>query len=291
VKIVVYTCTFPDYDFIHAPFVLTPGVEYVLYAPTAPQRLKGWQWRPLPPAVEGFSQTMANRYCKFFPHRLFPEADVTIYLDGNILVRGDLRPLIEEFLASGAEIGLFRHPYRGTLDEELAFCKQVGKVAPADAAKADAQLAGYLAEGLPPDRVMTQNGVILRRHDGPCLEATMQLWWEHMLAHVPRDQLSGPYVMWKTGLAMTVWPWIYSRENPYFLWYPPRAKHASPGFDLEMHAFVQRHRPGLRGQAFGLLHAMIKRLRGTGPSRARPRGKARAQAKAEMGYRVGGRIG
>ena len=271
-KIVVYTCTFPDYDFIHAPFVITPGVEYVLHTPAAPRHLRGWTWRPLPPEVAGLSQTMANRYCKFFPYKLFPDADVTIYMDGNILPRGDLRPLIDEFLASDAEIGLFRHPYRDTLDDELDFCKKVGKVRPEDIGKADAQVAGYYSDGLPRDSVLTQNGIIFRRHDGPHLGAAMQMWWEHMQTHVPRDQLSGPYVMWKSGLTSSVWPWIYSRANPYFLWYPHREKAAAPGFDLEMYAFVQKHRTGPGGRAMGLLHSVVRRLRGTGRNRAWPRG-------------------
>ncbi len=251
---------------------MTPGVDYVLYAPEAPRGLKGWHWRPLPSEVEGFSQTMANRYCKLFPHRLFPDADVTIYMDGNILARGNLQPLIDEFLTSKAEIGLFKHPYRNTLEEELAFCKQVGKIKPSDIAVADAQLAGYRADRLPDDRILTQNGIIFRRHDGPHLNEAMNLWWMHMKRYAPREQLSGPYVMWKTGLTMTVWPWIYTRDNPYFLWYPHREKAAAPGFDQEMHAFVQRHRPGLPGLFFGLVHRIIRRLRGTGRSRQWPRG-------------------
>lgn len=272
-KIVVYTCTFPDYDFIHAPLVITPGVDYVLFGPSSPIDVKGWQWRTLPSEVEGFSQTMANRYCKIFPHRLFPDADVTIYVDGNITPRGDLRPLVDEFVGSGAEIGLFKHPRRNTLDEELAICKQSGKVKPADHGKADTQIATYFADGLPRDRVLTQNGVIIRRHDGPQLEAAMQMWWDHMQMYAPRDQLSGPYVMWKSDLSMKVWPWIYSRENPYFLSFAHRAKAAAPGFNLEMYAYVEKHRPGLTGGVLGLVHSVVRRLRGPGRSRAWPRGK------------------
>lgn len=273
-KIVVYTCTFPDYDAVYTPLVRTPGVEYVLHAPAPPRFVRGWQWRPLPPAVTGFSQTMANRYCKFFPDRLFPDADVTIYADGNVLMKGDLRPLIDEFLATQAEIGLFRHPWRRSIDEELPFCKQVGRVKPADFDKADAQVAGYYAEGLPRDHVLTQNGVIFRRHDGPRLQAAMALWWDEMQTHVPRDQLSSPYVFWKTGVAVTVWPWIYSRDNPYFLAYGHRGSDAPLGYDLEMYAYIQKHRQGLAGRAFGILHGVIRRLRGDGRNRRRPRAAA-----------------
>jgi hypothetical protein len=273
-KIIVYTCTFPDYDTVYTPLVTTPGVDYVLYAPAAPRFLRRWQWRPLPAAVNGFSQTMANRYCKFFPDRLFPDADVTIYADGNILMKGDLRPLIDEFLATKAEMGLFPHPFRTRLDEEVPFCKKVGRIGPADFDRADAQLAGYYAEGLPRDHVLTQNGIILRRHDGPHLLDAMQLWWDQMQTHVPRDQLSSPYVIWKTGLAVTVWPWVYRNANPYFLCYGHRGSEAPLGYDLEMYAYIQKERPGLPGEVFRALHAVIKRLRGKGRSRKYPKATA-----------------
>ena len=271
-KVVVYTCTFLDYDNVYTPVVMTPGVDYVLYADRAPRFVKGWQWRPLPPEVAGFSQSMANRYCKFFPDRLFPDADVTLYADGKTLMKGDLRPLIDEFLASGAEIGLFKHQQRDSLDEEVAFCKQVGKIKPQDFDAADAQLADYYAEGLPRDHVLTQNGVILRRHDGPGLRPAMQLWWDEMQTRTQRDQISGPYVLWKTGLPVTVWPWNYARHNRYFLRYPHRGQGTSFGYDLEMYAFVQKHRQGLTGRAFTALHAVVRRLRGDGPRRQPGRG-------------------
>ena len=43
---------------------------------------------------------------KFFPHRILPEAEISIYVDANTLILADLTPLIEEFAASGADIGL-----------------------------------------------------------------------------------------------------------------------------------------------------------------------------------------
>jgi hypothetical protein len=266
-KIVVYTCTFLDYDNVYTPVTMTPGVDYVLFSDRKPRFVRGWQWRGLPPEVAGLSQAMANRWCKFFPDRLFPDADVTIYVDGKTLMKGDLRPLVQEFLASGAEIGLFRHKDRTSIDAEFAFCVQVGKVKPADVARGEAQLATYYAEGFPREHGLTENGIIFRRHDGPGLKAAMQLWWDQMQTHTQRDQLSGPYVLWKTGLPVHVWPWYYGRRNPYFLRYPHRGKGTSLGYDLEMYAFVQKHRKGAAGVLFHGIHAVVSRMRGEGPRR------------------------
>ena len=46
---------------------------------------------------------------------------VTIYLDGNIGIYGDIEELIDEFL-SDAEIGLFSHPNHNDIEDELELC-------------------------------------------------------------------------------------------------------------------------------------------------------------------------
>jgi hypothetical protein len=268
-KTYVYTCTFLDYDEVYSPIVRTPGVEYVLFSERRPRFVRGWQWRPLPPETAGFTQSMANRWCKFFPDRLFPDADVTVYADGAILMLGDLQPLLAEFRDSGAAIGLFRHQRRDTVEDELAFCLKRGKIAEADRARGEAQLAAYRDDGLlPGGYVLTQNGVILRRHDNPALPTAMQLWWDEMRTRTRRDQLSLPWVLHRTGLQAHVWPWNYSRANPYFLRYPHRVD-IDTGLWFEMFAFVQKQRPGAMQAFYRVLHRMVQQLRGTDPHRRR----------------------
>ena len=134
----------------------------------------------MPEAVRGMSQTLANRYAKFFPWAVLPEADCSIYLDANTLVLGDLTPLIEEFLASGADIGLFPHRERSSLAEEFEFGRRVGKIPPADVEKGLAQLRRYREDGLPPDPPFTENAIIFRRHGKPGLGEAMDLWWSEL---------------------------------------------------------------------------------------------------------------
>ena len=150
-RTVVYACTDLGYDQIFSPVAPTPGVEFVLFADRRPRLVRGWRWRPLPDAARGLSPTLANRYAKFFPERILPGAELSVYVDANTLILADLTPLVAEFAASGADIGLFRHQERTTLAEELEFGRRVGKIPAADAAKGEAQLGRYRAAGLPPD--------------------------------------------------------------------------------------------------------------------------------------------
>lgn len=221
-KIVVYSCTFPDYDLIFSPIERTPGVDYVLFSPRRPRLSRGWRWRSIPPEVVDAPQNIVNRFCKFFPHRLFPDADISIYVDGNILIRGDLSPLIREFAASDADIGLFRHAERRSVAEEVAFAKASGRVAPPYHDLADRQLADYAADGLPTDHVLTQNAVIFRRHRDHRLPDAMAMLWEHLQRYTQRDQISMPYIIFKNNLKLYIWNWDYKQSNIYFMRYSHR---------------------------------------------------------------------
>jgi len=226
-RTVLYACTNLAYDQIFTPVAMTPGVDFVLFADRRPRFVRGWQWRPYPPELAGLSPTMTNRFAKFFPHAIFPEAEISIYVDANILILTDLTPLIAEFCASGADIGLFPHKQRFDIHEELAFLTKVGKVPVADVAKGEAQIAFYHADGLPDGHLFTENAIIFRRHcregeDNHALEAAMDLWWQQMQIYTRRDQLSLPYVLYKSDLKAKLWDWNYTFENPYFNRYPHR---------------------------------------------------------------------
>ena len=226
--------------------------------------MKGWTWRPMPEAAAALGPTLANRYAKFFPTRIFPEADYSIYADANLLVTADLNPLLAEFIASDADIGLFPHSARTDIYAEFEFCKQVGKIAPADHALGQAQVDHYRAEGLPPDHVLTENAIILRRHGrgearGAALDAAMEAWWEELARFTKRDQLSLPFVLHRSGLGVKVWDWNYLAPNPYFSRYIHRRGALS---DINIFLGNKRHygaawRVPIDG-AFAVYHGLVK---------------------------------
>jgi hypothetical protein len=261
-KIVLYACTNLAYDQIFSPVAKTPGVEFTLFSDRHPRFVRGWTWRPLPEQTRGLSDTLVNRYCKFFPHEVLPEADCSIYVDANTLILADLTPLIAEFIDSGADIGLFPHKQRSDIVEELAFGKACGRIPPQDFAKGDAQLKRYFAEGLPPDHVFTENAIIFRRHAAPGLAPAMKLWWEQLEEFTKRDQLSLPYVLHKSELKTKIWDWNYKFENPYFKRYLHRR-----GFlkDINVLFKNKQHYGRVHHHVFGSLlyayHGLFKSLK------------------------------
>ena len=266
-RTVLYTCTNLAYDQIFTPVAATPGVDFVLFADRRPRFVRGWQWRPYPPQAAGLSPAMVNRYAKFFPHLIFPEVEISIYVDANMLMLADLTPLIAEFLASGADIGLFPHKERFDIFEEFEFTRKVGRIPPEDVEKGRAQLAFYRAEGLPEDHLFTENAIIFRRHGNPALAAAMDLWWRQMATYTKRDQLSLPYVLHRSDLGVKLWDWNYRFDNPYFKRYPHRR-----GMLPDLNELLKNKRHYNRfydvtcGAVLYAYHRIFKRLRPALPS-------------------------
>ena len=218
---ILYSCANLAYDQIFSPVVPSPGIEPVLFSDRRPRFVSGWNWRPMPAEAAALGPSLANRHAKFFPQKIFPEADYSIYIDANLLVIADLNPLLAEFIASDADIGLFPHSARCDIAADFDFCKEVGKIAPKDYALGAEQLAFYRAEGLPGGHIFTENAIILRRHGrgearGEALEAAMELWWDQLARFTKRDQLSLPYVLHRSGIKVKLWDWNYLAPNPYF---------------------------------------------------------------------------
>lgn len=234
---------------IFAPVASTPGVPFVLFSDHKPRFLRGWDWRPLPPETAGLSQAMVNRYAKFFPHRLFPGAEISVYVDANTLILSDLTPLIAEFAASGAQIGLFPHKQRADIFEEFDFGAQVGKIPAAEQEAGRAQLARYVAAGLPRTHLFTENAILFRRH-GPAVTAAMDLWWAEMQTGTRRDQISLPWVLHTTELQPFVWDWNYKVVNPYFRRYLHRRGALS---DFNVWLKNKRHYSRFNDVVFGAL--------------------------------------
>lgn len=218
----VYSCTFSNYDFDFGPFAATPGARMLRFTDRPDIRRGVWERREVPEeAASQPSQTLTNRYMKFFPMRFFEDAEVAVYVDGNILIKSDLSPLIDEFRASGADIALFPHPSGRTLDEEIEFASR-HRMKPEQRPLAEKQRDRYGAAGLLGNRI-TENSIIFYRLASADLFAFAQTWWQEMQVLTHRDQISLPFALHQVPLAVHRWDWHFKETpNPFFDRYPHR---------------------------------------------------------------------
>lgn len=197
-KTAVYTGSFGGYDDICRPAVRPGNIDYYYISDEEPEELYHYVWidakKFIPPEIR--SPIKRNRYMKMHPHIFFPDYQYSIYVDGNIEIKGD----ISCFLPSGGPmISVFLHPTRDCLFYEGITIVNFGRVAAADVCR---QMRKYLEEGMPVHYGLAEMGVMARKHMDPMCVRVMEKWWDEFDKGAQRDQLSFMYAMWKNGLGI-----------------------------------------------------------------------------------------
>ena len=94
-KKVVYTCITNDYDILNEPKYISLGFDYICFTDNSSLKSDVWQIRPLPKETEGLSEVKKQRFIKINPHLYLKEYDISIWVDGNVELKGDLNELID----------------------------------------------------------------------------------------------------------------------------------------------------------------------------------------------------
>ena len=235
-RALVYTCVFGGYDRVFPPRHTDRGLDHVIVTDDTGLRVKGWRTHAVP-AAHFATPKAANLYYRALIHRELPGYDAALYVDGNIRLLGPSRDFIAAFVTSGAALGLYPHPLRTTVADEARACLQQAKLADPAAVQAERQF--HAAEGFPDDQGLMESGILLKNHTAPGLDAAMALWWEQFERFGTRDQISLPYVLWKTGLPVQWHDHSFRDPNPYFGLYPHRgAPGVNPAYaDLVARAY------------------------------------------------------
>ncbi|WP_119304408.1 glycosyltransferase domain-containing protein [Dongia deserti] len=193
-RLVVYTALFGDYDDLFVPSPeQAERCDFVVF--TDRQDVPA-PWRRGPVCYAAPNRFKQNRFYKLLPHRLFPDYEWSLYLDGNIDLRIDPVEFLERYCSAGPDFFVFRHPRRQSILEELAACIELRKD---DAELMVRQVARYFEHGFRHAFTLTENNVLLRRHNDPELAALGEAWWEEVRSKSQRDQLSLSHVVEKQG--------------------------------------------------------------------------------------------
>ena len=193
---VVYTAIFGAYDHIKQPRVISPDTNYylltdkTLLSPSYPWRLKtiDSSWGCPQDSVK------AARWCKTHPQILFPRANTSIWIDGNIRLLTSVDELEKHAFWQSYKrlfrLGLFSHPHRSCIYQEAQACIAMHK---GDSNVINAQMARYRHNGYPTNAGLVATGVVVRQHC-PEMECFNRLWWSEIRGGSIRDQLSFNYV-------------------------------------------------------------------------------------------------
>lgn len=187
-KIVVYTCIVGGYDTLLQPLETREGFDYVCFVGHDEDagREGVWEKRPLP--LTTGDRALDSRYPKMHPHELLPGYDCSLWMDGNILVKG---PAIYDAAAAAAESGVIyagvSHPQRDCVYEEAVKCRDMRYIGYVRLARIHLE---YLFRGIRRHSGLLENNIIFRRHNAPEIVRLDEMWWEKLLHFCRRDQLS-----------------------------------------------------------------------------------------------------
>ena len=191
-KIVVYTCVSGKYDNLREIKNKHQNVDYICFTDNFIES-KTWEIKEIPKYLEHLENTKKARCLKINPHLFLSQYDISLWVDGNIEIVGDVFEFIHNTLKENV-LYIPKHPQRTCIYDEKDIIIKLNK----DTENiVNSQIEKYSFEGYPSNYGLCQSNIILRKHNDPdCVKIDKQ-WWNELLEFSKRDQLSFNYVCWK----------------------------------------------------------------------------------------------
>ena len=214
-KIAVYTSIFGGRDTLRENQFQMEDVDYICFTDSD---LKSNTWKIIKSTPLYSDPNRNAKKYKILPHRYLKGHDYSIWIDGNFLVKSDIRDIVKkgEYLA-------YDHN-QSYLDPRNCVYKEYEAIINLGQQKGSYkdnptimynQVKRYMEEGYPQNNGLTTNGIMFRNHKNPNIINLMEDWWLEIKHNSRRDQLSFDYIAWKNNFK----PQYISgdnRNNKYF---------------------------------------------------------------------------
>ncbi|MGB3147089.1 MAG: glycosyltransferase domain-containing protein [Paracoccaceae bacterium] len=196
-SIVIYSALYGDSEPLNLDvFGGFTSVRRVFFTDRADLRLPGAE--VIIDTEGGLDTTRASRRAKLRPHRYFPDEEWSIWIDNKSSLLRDPLAIVED-LRPRTDVSFFAYPHfiRDCVYQEARAVLENGLE---DHRIVADRLRQYRAEGMPEHAGLIEGHFIVRRHHDPAVSQFGDLWFEELCRHSRRDQLSFPYLVWKTAL-------------------------------------------------------------------------------------------
>lgn len=180
---------------LHDPVEHWSGCRFVCFTDRNDLKSSVWKFKR---QSHKLTPRRANRHVKTLLHRYVDGP--TLYSDSEFRLVKDPQPIVAAALER-APIAATKHPRRACLFDEADFCLLKKRVESPRMLREQADR--YAAEGMPRGFGLTANNILARRGDEDS-ERIGELWWSELDTGSERDQVSLPYVLWKTGIKPSI---------------------------------------------------------------------------------------
>ena len=202
IKKVVYSVIIGDYDNI-SPFPFQEGFDYFLFSDVIYNNTN-WTIIPISELIkkENISSLKMTRYVKLFPHLFFKDYELSIYFDASYIINGDLNELLLKVLNPSYDLYFLQHPERNTIFQEFLEVLNSKKETNESVIRVKNR---YIKENFPDNLGLTENCIIIRRHNKKNIIKLMEFWWKEIKNYSYRDQLSLSYAIWKLNMTFKIY--------------------------------------------------------------------------------------
>jgi TOD1/MUCI70, glycosyltransferase-like domain len=161
-------------------------IDFICFTDDPSLRSRFWQIEHVSRGL--LDPVRAAKQRKILAHRFFPQYDASLYVDNIIRLKQRPRDIFDQFLTESASpLVCFRHPERDCIYAEG---RAVISAEQDDPQRVTTQMRAYQRLGYPHNNGLTAAGFLLRRHHDPAVIEMMEAWFEQVLLHSFRDQLS-----------------------------------------------------------------------------------------------------
>lgn len=223
-KIAVYTSIFGGYDNLIEDQFQMEGVDYICFTDRDIES-KTWKVVKSTPIYNDPNRN-AKKY-KVLPHRYLKDYDWSVWIDGNIKIISDVRPL-----CNGDVYKLYDHMQvfdkRNCIYDEAQAILNFGKINSERYPEKGIrnwkdnprliveQMNRYISEGYPKQNGLATTPIMVRSHHDEDAIKHNEDWWSEIKYNSKRDQLSFNYIAWKNDFNF-VYLQGDSRNNEYFV--------------------------------------------------------------------------
>lgn len=236
-KKVIYTAIFGGKDNLHEPLFKPKGFDFVCFTDNKYLESENWSIRVVEPVLK--DPVRNARYYKIMAHKVLPEYEQSVWIDGNMVVKGNVEVWVNQYL-SVHDFATFDHSKQKrrflkifwiqdkklgrdcVYDEYEALLSRTKKGMYMDDIKTmEVQISRYKNEGYLKHNGLAVTMILLRNHNKINVIEIDEAWWKELEHGSRRDQLSLNYVAWKQNF-----PLVYISGDPRYNSYVLKTKHA-----------------------------------------------------------------
>ena len=196
-KVIVYSCMIGNYDNVTS-FNKQRGYDYIIFTD---QNIKNTNWTifPIPDEVLklNVSDIKKQRYMKIHPHKFFKNYDLSLYIDPNYEITGDL----DDYLIN--TLNPLDHIYIPHLQFGKGMKQAIDKAL--EKKLDDVSLLKHVMDRYNQSKLLDKTGIvnaglIIRKHHTEDCIKLMERWWEEVRDYSHVDNFAFDYAGYMTGV-------------------------------------------------------------------------------------------